>query len=334
VAVPNVVLASAVGNGVAQFSVSATGTLVFMTARESPPNLSTLSWVDRRGNEQPIALAPGRYIYPRVSPDGTRLALDIPDANRDIWIWDVRRQSLTRLTDGPTEDLLPIWSGDGSRVFFGSDRAGTFDVYSQAADGASPARVEFAGPGAQMPVGLTPDGTRILIVEDFKSLGMVDVSRPNRIEPLLRGNFNYWLGAVSPDGKWLAYESDESGHQFEIFVRPFSDLKARREKISVDGGRYPLWGPKGSGELYYVDLKGAMMDASVSLSPTLAVGTVKKLFDWEKPSRGVSGRPYDVSPVDGRFLVTRSVLPASSGGIDVSVVLNWQHELSRLMQAP
>jgi serine/threonine protein kinase len=332
VSVPDVVLASSVGNSAAQFSVSATGTLVFMTPRESAQSLSTLSWVDRRGNEQPIALAPGRYIYPRVSPDGTRLALDIPDANRDIWIWDLRRQSLTRLTDGPTEDLLPIWSRDGNRVFFGSDRAGTFDVYSQAADGASPARAELAAPGAQMPVGLTPDGTRILVVEDFKSLGMIDLSRPHSIEPLLRGNFNYWLAAVSPDGKWLAYESDESGYQFEIFVRPFSDLKARREKISVDGGRYPLWGPKGSGELYYVDLNGAMMAASVSLSPTLAVGSVKKLFDWEKPSRGVSGRPYDVSPVDGRFLVTKSVLPTSSGGIDVSVVLNWQHELTRLMQ--
>ena len=87
----------------------------------------------------------------------------------------------------------------------------------------------------------------------------------------------------------MAYESDESGKQFEIFLRPFPNVSERREKVSTDGGRFPLWGPKGSGELFYVDLNGNMMAASVKLSPSLSLGGVTKLFEWEKPRRGPAG---------------------------------------------
>src|SRR5207249_4405261 len=135
------------------------------------------------------------------------------------------------------------------------------------------------------------------------------------------------LGVVSPDGNWIAYESNESGDRFEIFLRPFPNVSERREKVSIDGGRYPLWGPKGSDELFYVDLNGGMMAASVKLSPSLTLGRVTKLFDWEKPPRGVSGRPYDISLVDGRFLVTKPAVKGSDGMIDISVVLNWLEEL-------
>src|SRR6185295_1503358 len=132
------------------------GTLLFLTPNASAQLLRTLWWVDRRGKEDPLAVVPGRYQYPRVSPDGTRVALDIGGANRDIWIWNLQRPSLTKLTGGPTEDMLPLWSMDGRRLFFASDRTGTFDVYSQAADGSTDARVEFAGPGLQTPTAFTP----------------------------------------------------------------------------------------------------------------------------------------------------------------------------------
>ena len=205
-------------------------------------------------------------------------------------------------------------------------------MYSQAADGSTPARVEFSGPGTQMPTAFSPDGTRLLVVENFKQLNLLNLARPDRIEPLLQSEFNHWLGVVSPDGQWIAYESNESGNQVEIFLRPFPDVSGRREKVSLDGGRYPVWGPKGSGELFYVALDGGMMAASITLSPRLNLGRVTKLFAWEKPPRGISGRVYDISPVDGRFLMTKPASTVADTTTNISVVLNWFEELRQRMQ--
>jgi hypothetical protein len=180
-----------------------------------------------------------------------------------------------------------------------------------------------------MPTALTSDGTRLIVNENFKALSMLDLAAPARLVPLLHGERNYWLGVVSPDGHWLAYESNESGHQVEIFLRPFPNVSARREQVSIDGGRFPLWAPRGD-ELFYMDLAGGMMAASVKLSPTLSLGRVTKLFDWEKPIPGISGTPYDISPSDGRFLMIKSATK-NADGTDISVVLNWFEELkSRL----
>ena len=167
----------------------------------------------------------------------------------------------------------------------------------------------------------------MIVNENFKDLSILNLARPDRLEPLLHSEFIARLGVVSPDGNWIAYESNESGDRFEIFLRPFPNVSGRREKVSIDGGRFPMWGPKGSGELFYVDLNGGMMAASVKLSPSLSLGRVTKLFDWEKPPRGTSGRRYDISPVDGRFLMTKPATAGSDGAINISVVLNWFEEL-------
>ena len=326
VELPDIEIASTPDNGAAEFAVSETGTLLFLAPGGLVP-LRTLSWIDRRGNEEPLPLAPGRYTYARASPDGSRVALDILGANRDVWIWHLQRRSLMRLTAAPSEDILPEWSHDSQRIYFSSNRTGNFDVYSQPADGASKERVEFAGEGAQMVSGFTPDGGRLLLVENFKNVQMLNLARPARLEPLLQSEFDEWLPAVSPDSTWLAYESNETGSQVEIFLRPLPNVSARREKVSINGGRYPLWGPAGSSELYYIDLNGNMMAVSVKTSPHLSVGQVTKLFAAEKPVRGVSGRQYDLSPIDGRFLVTRPAGDGANAAINISVVLNWFQEL-------
>jgi hypothetical protein len=171
-----------------------------------------------------------------------------------------------------------------------------------------------------------------MLGENFKDLSLLNLARPDRLEPLLHGEFVARVGVVSPDGNWLAYESNESGDRFEIFLRPFPNVSGRREKVSIEGGRFPVWGPRGSNELYFVDLEGGMMAASVTLSSSVSLGRVAKLFDWEKPPNGPSGTPYDVSAADGRFLLEK---PATEGpgAINISVVLNWQEELKRLVPA-
>jgi Tol biopolymer transport system component len=221
-----------------------------------------------------------------------------------------------------------VWSRDSRRIFFSSNRSGTFDVLSQPADGASGPRVEFAAPGTQLAASLTPDGTQLLVYEDFKDLSILNLANPGRLVPLMHSDADERLSSVSPDLHWIAYESDEAGKEFEIFVRPFPNVGDRREKISINGGRYPVWGRPDSHELYYVTPNGEMMAASLQLSPTLTLGPVTKLFDFQKPTANRSGIPYDVAP-DGRFLAAVTMSAGSEAPTQVSIVLNWFNELSK-----
>jgi dipeptidyl aminopeptidase/acylaminoacyl peptidase len=315
-----------VDNGIGDYAVAGSGTVAFLPPqpRQRP---STLVWVDRDGTEEPLAVEAGPFMYARVSPNGRQIALDVIGAtNRDIWILDVARLTQARLTDGPTEDVLPMWSPDGRRVFFGSDRQGNFDVYSQAADGASQATLEFGGPGFQAPESLTPDAGTLVLLEDYTAMRLVDLSGTRTLTPLLGGNFEARLGQVSPNGRWIAYESNESGGGFEIYLRPFPNVNDGREKVSIAGGRYPVWSAKGD-ELFYQQTDGHMMVAPVVTSGASSVGTVQRLFRWEPPVTRVSGRSYDVSPIDGRFLLLKSQPGADPGPTHVSVILNWFEDL-------
>jgi serine/threonine-protein kinase len=331
ISLPDVRVAVAPDDASTDFAFSSSGTLVVLPPSPPAGGLTELFWVDRRGNRTSLGIEPGRYNYPRVSPDGQRIALEINNGkNRDLWIWDVRRPGLTPLTRGPTEDMLPVWSVDGSRVFFGSNRSGTFDVYSQSADGAGDARVEYAGAGTQFPQVATPDGRQLIVFEDFKTLNVLELGK-HTLQPLPATGAEVWLSAVSPDGRWIAYESKESGKQMEIFLRPFPDMNSRREKISIDGGRYPLWSRNGTHELFYVDLKGAVMSVEIQLKPELRLGKISKLFDVQAPPPGTSGSLYDVSPIDGRFVipVQREVVDETTRVTQVTAVLNWFEELRR-----
>jgi eukaryotic-like serine/threonine-protein kinase len=333
IALPDIDCATAADNGAANFAVSDTGTLVYTNPPQLPPR--TLQWVDRAGLSTPLEIAPDNYVYPRVSPDGRRAAIERTiRGNRDIWIVDLARLTLTQLTDGPTEDMMPLWSADGQRVFFASRRAGNFDVYSQAADGATGAKVEFAGPDFQTPVAVTPDGRQVIVYERFQDLSLLDLAKPDRLQPLLHGPADERLADISPDGRWIAYESSESGGGDEIILRSFPNVNDRREKISVSGGRYPVWGPKGSDRLYYQGLDGRMMAVPIRLSPTLTIGTPVPLFTWQRPPAGRSGLQFHLSPVDGRFLMTKPTETRTGGPTTISLVTNWPALLDRRTAEP
>jgi serine/threonine-protein kinase len=323
---PNTEISTGADNGAADFAFSTTGTLVRVAPQAARG--SSLVWVDRHGNQESLGLPLADYRLARVSPDGARVAIDIQGSNRDIWIWDLRRRALTRLTDDPAEDAMPLWSIDGQRIFFASNRSGAFDIFSTAADGASAPRLELGGRKFVAPNSFTPDGVRLVVYEDFRDLDVLDLTSGD-LQPLLRGVAG--LGQLSPDGHWLAYESRESPEHPEIFLRPFPDVMTRREKVSIAGGRSPLWGARGSGELYYLDLEGHMMAAAIELSPSLRLGAVKRLFDWQKPPLGPTARLYDISPVDGRFLMVKPGATPVDKPTDLSVTLNWFVELRRLV---
>jgi serine/threonine-protein kinase len=312
-------------NGAADFAISGSGTFVSLPPRPDT-TLRQISFVDRRGHGGPIPLAPGAFTYPRISPDGRRLALDVVGRSRDVWIVDLERSTAAQLTDGPTEDLLPLWSRDGKRIFFASDRNGTFDIYSQAADGASGAVVEYEGPGTQFPSSLTPDGRQLVVLEEFGDPGILDLAT-HQYRLLRRTPFSERLFEVSPDGRWLAYESDESGGVVQIMMRSFPNLDDRRMQVSVKGGRYPAWSPVADNELFYVTPEGEMVVVIVGSGPEPRIGTPTKLFDVTAPPSNMTGRPYDVSPVDGRFVrVSAEPAPAVTT-TDVPIVLSWLDRL-------
>ena len=215
------------------------GTLVYVDASGSvAAEARTLVWVDRAGKETPIAAPPRAYDHPRLSPDGTRVVLYIRDQEQDLWIWDLRRATLSRLTLDPGQDWFPVWTKNGQRVIFSSNRGGTLNLWWQAADGTGAAEPLTTSNNAQFPSGITPDGTAVVFNEATPTVGSAD-GRARRDTPgdvTAATKFDERSGVVSPDGQWLAYHSNRSG-AFEIDVRPFPNVRAGQWQISTAGGR-------------------------------------------------------------------------------------------------
>jgi serine/threonine-protein kinase len=231
-------------SGAADFSVASNGTLVYAPKRASNVGgRRTMVWVNRQGVESPIEGLPARaYLVARVSPDGSRLAIDVRDEQNDIWTWNLRFRTLTRLTLDPAQDMFPVWSPDGQRIFFSSSRGGGFpNVFVQAADGTAPAERLTTSTTNQLTMGIDPTGTRLLVRET--GLNPIDVNMitlaPQQIKtPLLQGEYVEDNATVSPDGRWVAYESTESGRH-EVYVRSFPDVgaSAARSRRTGAGNR-------------------------------------------------------------------------------------------------
>ena len=201
------------GTGTADFAIATDGTLVYMEAPSGlAANARTLVWVDRSGKEEPIAAQPRAYMQPRVSPDGTRIAVFSADQEDDIWIWDMGRAKLTRLTLDPRQDWHPVWTPDSRRIVFSSDRGGPLNLWWQAADGGGEAERLTTGRNVQFPTGITPNGAGALFHEATSTSNedvlQVALDGTHQVTPLLQTRFDERNGIVSPDGRWLAYQSE------------------------------------------------------------------------------------------------------------------------------
>jgi len=326
--------------GAGDFAVAADGTLVYVDVPGSlAVNARTLVWVDRTGKEEPIAAPPRAYSHPRLSPDGTRVALFSADQENDLWIWDLRRATLTRLTLDAGQDWFPVWTPDGRRIIFSSNRSGAFSEFNlwwQAADGTGAAERLTTSSSAQFPTGITPDGTAVVFFEGKTTMGpdllQLALDGTRHVTPLLQTKFEKRNGIVSPDGRWLAYESNSSGPT-EIYVRPFPNVGGGQWQVSTAGGKTPLWARSGK-ELFYVGADGALLRVPVEASGTTwNAGTPMKLLErgYYTPS-GYVGRTYDVSPDGQRFLMIKtSGTDASAAPPALIVVQHWDEELKRLV---
>jgi serine/threonine-protein kinase len=307
-----------------QFAVSHQGLLVYISG--SIGILRRLAWIGRTGDEEPIDAPVRSYAFLRLSPDEQRVALDVRDGVSRLWIWDVARRSLEPLTAGPT-DTHPIWSPDGRSVVYTSGPTTGRRLLRQLADGTGQPQVLMAAStDLAAPTSFVPDGTTV-IVQAGNNIGAVGPDTKGRADELLSQPFAERNGEVSPDGRWLAYESNESG-RFEIYVRPFPDVDGPRTMVSAAGGRQPSWNRSG-GELFYVALDGALMAVPLRTSPTLSRGTPRKLFDLAPPPTNPA-RIYDATR-DGRRFV---VLKDADVSAQLSVVVNWGQEVRAVLGPP
>jgi serine/threonine-protein kinase len=324
--------------GAASFSVSSDGTLVYLAGDATGAFQRNLVWVDRNGREEPISAPPRNYQYPRLSPDGTRLALDSRDEENDIWIWDFARQNLARLTFDPGFNRGPVWTPDGSRVVFSAARDGAENIYWQSGDGSGTPELLVESPvmNAQIfPHAFSPDGTQLLFTNTNPPrdifLSSVDGSQ---VEPLMATSFSEFNPSVSPDGRWLAFESDESG-RFVVYVRPFPEVQTGRWQISTAGGTRPLWSRDGR-ELFYLETQGRLMSAAVENGPTFVHRTPRMVFEggYAAPNQG---RTYDVSADSQRFVMIKNATGDAGGDAappHINIVLNWFEELKARVPVP
>jgi len=310
--------------GIPRFSVSRTGALVFVPVGPTESvSVRSLVWVNREGREEPVGGPLRAYFALRLSPDAGRVVLDIRDQEEDIWIWDFVRQTLTRLTFARTGDVFPVWTPDGRRIVFRSVAANA--LVSRSADGTG--AEERVRTGGGIPMSFAPDG-RNLVITEGGNIHLVPMDGNRQATPLVQTPFNEGLGEISADGRWLAYQSDESG-QYQIYVRPFPDVNSGRWQVSPGGGTKPVWARSGR-ELFYLDANGALTAVSIQTTPTFSAGNPTKLFDTRYPS-AFNARSYDVSPDGQRFLMIKDTQApeqaTNSAPASIIVVLNWHEEL-------
>jgi hypothetical protein len=319
----------------AGWAVAADGTLVYVVGGvlEVP---RSLVWVDRQGQETPIPAPPRDYAFPRLSPDGTRLALYIPDQEIDIWLWDVARAALTRATFDRGVDIYPVWPPDGRQLLYSSVRAGGVNLFAQAANGSGGVTRLTTSPNVQHATSVTPDGTRLVFTETAPATGqdvmLLGLDGTRAVTPLVQTPFSERNGEVSPDGRWLAYEANDSG-RFNIYVRPFPDVSSGYWQVSTDGGTRPLWA-RNSQELFYLNLTGALMRVGVARGPTWAATAPTRLFEGRYgAAANQSGRTYDIAPDGKRFLMIKAGASADQTAVPTNLVVvqNWREELKRLV---
>ena len=317
------------GTLAAFFWASESGALAFRGGAQT--NLQ-LTWLDRSGTVSSRVGDPAPYSDLALSPDGTRVASFHADAQFDIWLYEFARGVSTRFTFAPSVERYPVWSPDRSRIVFASNRGGHFDLYWKASDGTGEDELLFKSDQDKIPTSWSRDGRFLLFTSiDPKTsddIWVLPLEGDPKPLPFLRTEFYERQGSFSPDGRWVAYTSTESG-EFEIYVRPFSPPDAAASssaggkwQISKAGGREPLWRGD-SKELFYVATDGKAMAIEVTANPAFQAGIPQPLFNVAPNASNLQVTP------DGKRFLTAAPPQQASAEIPITVLLNWQALLKK-----
>jgi serine/threonine-protein kinase len=321
--------------GGANASLASDGTLVYVS-EAAGGRLRTLVWVDGQGHETPLAAQPRAYVQPRISPDGSRVAVVVQDENNtDIWLWDLVRATLTRVTSDPTVNATPVWAPDGQSLVFNSNRTGQFNLFTQAADGTGAVERLTESPNTQAASAVSPDGTRLVFTQGSPTTGSdvmaLRLDGTHQVVPLVQTPFTERNGIVSPDGRWLAYEANDTG-SFEVYVRPFPNVTRGHWQVSTSGGMQPLWARNGQ-DLFYFAPDGALMRVAVATGSTWNPGPPTKLLEgrYLADAGGLFIRNYDVTADGQRFLMLKATGSEATRAPQIVVVEHFDKELKRLV---
>jgi len=322
------------GYNEAAFSVSSDGVLVTETG--NPDEETRLTWLDRAGKSVGTLGSLAQYEDLALSPDGSRVAVTISDAdshNWDIWIYDISRGISTRFTSDPGTDAVPCWSPDATRIAFCSDRkGGAFDLFVKSTSGIGPEEVVLESAVYKVPGGWTPDGRSIVYTNSDTSLKnkddlmVVSLTGDRKPSPYLMSEFNENACVLSPDGRFMAFVSDESGKN-EVYVASFP-APTGKWRISSAGGQMPIWRRDGR-ELFFVAPGDRLTAAPIAaLGNSIHVGPLETLFEAQFPSLPYPGaRLYDVSADGRRFLALLRVTRAVAS--PMTLVVNWAADLKK-----
>jgi Tol biopolymer transport system component len=338
---PAPILEGVDAGGSAQFSFSDTGDLVYVVGRGGRQNNNiSVYWMDREGKFQPLRKTAGDYYDPAFSPDGKRLALEIFDGKRrDIWVYEWERDTPTRLTFAGENNLLPAWTPDGQRIVYSSqEKGGTYNLWWIRADGAGDAQRLAESKNPQYAGSWRPDGKVLAFSQanpgtsfDILTLSIEGNEKagwkPREPQPFVNSAFAELGPAFSPDGRWLVYDSNESGN-YEVYVRPFPGPGGKWQ-ISTGGGLYPKWSRNGK-ELFY-----GTPDSKIMVVTYTATGDS---FHADKPQLWSPGQftdrggtsPFDLHPDGKRLAVLKAPGTEQPPAVNkVSFVFNFFDEISR-----
>jgi Tol biopolymer transport system component len=318
-------------SGTGLFSVSANGVLAYHAGTEQA--ISRLTWFDRAGKVIGVLGGPANYNTVNLSPDGKRAAVSLRDAsgNQDVWLIDVARNIPTRLTFDPADEALGIWSPDGTRVVFDSLRNGRRDLYQRAADGSGNEELLDASPISKYPTSWSPDGRFLLFNTPTSTprtgndVWVLPFAGDRKPYPFLQSPFDERRAQFAPDGRWIAYQSNESGRH-EVYVALFPGPGGKR-RVSPTGGGSPRW-RRDENELFYVGPDGKLMAATVQgWGSEFDVADVRALFSPRIRDQ-TNGIPYDVTPDGQRFLVN-TLVESTRTPTSIELIVNWPALLRR-----